>query len=888
MSHNFGLRLALRIVNTIAYLVPRAARIDWLREWDAELRHRSAHLRRAPTSDWKTNVGLIGRAFGSLPDAAWLRRQFTLDADAVRDTAHGIKLLLKSPGFTAVVLLIFAVGIGSTTAIVSIADALFLRPLVVARPDRVMTLWQVNRETGADRQDVAPANALDWIKRAQSFEAMAIAEPFTYNLNFAGREPDYLLAARIGEQFFSVLGTSVIHGRTFEPQEYRQGGARVVILSHALWTTRFGSDPAIVGQGVQLDEGASYQVVGVMPPGLELRMFNDRARRPEPLVWVPKRGFTAVEENLRGAGFWNLVGRLRADVSVGEAQAELDAVAAQLAREYPQTNANTGAQVVPLRSHLVGSLRDLLPLLLGAVTLLLVVACANVANLLLARGSARGREFAVRQALGASRIRLIRQMLVESLMLAALGGALGLLLARWILDTIGALRPGDVALIDRIPIDGRAAIIACAVTILAAVVAGLTPALQLSRPTAALALREGRVSARRSVRGMLVVVEVAAALILAVGAGLLVRSFLLIQGVDPGFSRDDVSVVQMFAAPRLDTPQKRVVFFEQAIERMRSLPGVIAAGGVTSMPFGEARVIVRVPLSIAGRPAATGENGQVIATAVTGEYFKVMNVPLIEGRLLDTTDTMTSRQVVLVSRAAVRQFWPDTNPIGSKVNFRFTGRNYDAEIVGIVGDVQHDALDRPAAAEIFLPYAQSGFYALTMAVRTAPGSAIALQTLKEQVWAIDPQQSIYNSASLDGLVANTLSGRRFNLFVLGGFAFATLVLAWAGVYGLMSFSIGQRTRELGVRLALGAERRDIVRLVLAEGTKLAGVGVAIGIVLALLLTRGLRTLLFGVTTTDPMTFIMVTASVMILAVTACYVPLRRALRVQPSEALRLD
>jgi putative ABC transport system permease protein len=888
MSRNSGLRLALRIVNTIAYLVPRVARTEWLREWDAELRYRSAHLRRAPTSDWKTNIGLIGRAFGSLPDAAWLRRQVTLDADAVRDTAHGIRLLLKSPGFTAVVLLIFAVGIGSTTAIVSIADALFLRPLVVARPERVMTLWQVNRESGADRQDVAPGNALDWMKRARSFEAMAIAEPFTYNLNFAGREPDYLLAARIGEQFFSVLGTSVMHGRTFEPQEYRQGGARVVILSHALWTTRFGSDPAIVGQGVQLDEGASYQVVGVMPPGLELRMFNDRARRPEPLVWVPKRGFTAAEESLRGGGFWNLVGRLRADVSVGEAQAELDAVAAQLAREFPQANANIGAQVVPLRSHLVGSLRDLLPLLLGAVTLLLVVACANVANLLLARGSARGREFAVRQALGASRIRLVRQMLVESLMLAALGGALGVLLARWILDTIGALRPGDIALIDRIPIDGRAAIIACVVTILAAVLAGLTPALQLSQPSAALALREGRVSARRSIRGMLVVVEVAAALILAVGAGLLVRSFLLIQGVDPGFSRDDVSVVQVFAARRLDTPQKRIVFFEQAIERMRSLPGVIAAGGVTSMPFGEARVIVRVPLSIAGRPPATGENGQVIATAVTGEYFKVMNVPLIEGRLLDATDTMTTRPVALVSRAAVRQFWPGANPIGSKVNFRFTGRSYDAEVVGIVGDVQHDALDRPAAAEIFLPYAQSGFYALTMTVRTAPGAAIALQTLKEQVWAIEPQQSIYNSAPLDGLVAKTLSGRRFNLFVLGGFALATLVLAWAGVYGLMSFSIGQRTRELGVRLALGAERGDIVRLVLTEGTKLAGIGVAIGIVLALLLTRGLRTLLFGVTTTDPMTFIMVTASVMILAVTACYVPLRRALTVQPSEALRLD
>jgi putative ABC transport system permease protein len=888
MTQGRGLRIALRIISTIALIVPRVARAEWQREWDAELRYRSGQLARTRTFSWRSTMGLIARAFGSLPDAAWLRRQFTLDADAVRDTAHGVRLLLKSPGFTAVVLLIFAVAIGSTTAIVSIADAFFMRPLTVSRPDRVMTIWQVNRETGADRQDVAPGNAIDWMKRARSFEAIAIAEPFTYNLNFAGREPDYLSAARVGEQFFDVIGTSVIYGRPFEPQEYRRGGARVVILSHTLWTSRFGSDPAIVGQGVRLDDGDPHQVVGVMPPGLELRMFNDRARRPEPLVWVPKQGFADAELRLRGPGFWNLVARLRADVTIAQAQAEIDTLAAQLAQEYPQTNGMVGAHIVPLRSHLVGSLRDLLPLLFGAVALLLVVACANVANLLLARGSARGREFAVRQALGASRVRLVRQMLVESLLLAGLGGVVGLLLARWILDTIGALRPGDIALIDRIPIDGRAALIACGVTVVAALVAGLTPALQLSRPSAALALREGRTGGRRSVRGMLVIVEVAAALILAVGAGLLVRSFVLIRGVDPGFSRDDVSVVQMFASRRVDTPEKRIAFFEQVGERMRALPGVISTGGVTSMPFGEARVIVRVPMAIAGRPQIQGEQGLVIATAVTGDYFKAMNVPLVEGRLLDSTDTMRSRQVVLVSRGAARHFWPDASPMGSRVKFRFTGMEYDAEVVGIVGDVQHESLDRPAAPEVFVPYAQSGFYALTMVVRTAPGSPANLQTLKQQVWAVDPLQSVYNSARLDGLITKTLGGQRFNLFVLGGFALATLVLAWAGVYGLMSFSIGQRTRELGVRLALGAARGDIVTLVLGEGLTLAGIGIGIGLVLALWLTRGLRTLLFGVTTTDPMTFVLVTGSVILMAVTACWVPLRRALKVQPAEALRLD
>jgi putative ABC transport system permease protein len=831
---------------------------------------------------------LIARALGSLPDAAWLRRQFTLDADAVRDTAHGARMLVKSPGFTLVVSLIFAVGIGATTAIVSIADALYTRPLVVPRAERVMTVWQYNRETGADRLDVAPATAIEWLEGVRSFDAIAAAEPFTYNLNSAGREPDYLPSAAVTTQFFTVLGTPPLHGRTFRPEEFRRGGPRVVILSHALWASRFGSDPAIVGQGVRLDEGDAYQIVGVMPPGLELRMFNDRARRPEPLVWVPKQGFADAEINLRGQGFWNVLGRLRPAVSPRGAQAEFDTLAGQLAERYPQTNARVGVQVVPLRSHLVGSLRELLPLMFGAVVMLLVVACANVANLLLARGSARGREFAVRQALGASRLRLVRQMLVETLLLAAAGGTAGLLLARWILDSIAALRPGDIALIDRIPLDARAAAIACGVTILAAIIAGLTPAVHLSRPAAAAALREGRSASRGGLRHALVVFEVAAALVLAVGAGLLVRSFVLVQGVDPGFSRNDVSVVQVFASRRLNTSQKRVVFFQQVIERIRALPGVVAAGGVTSMPFGEARVIVRVPLAVDGRPARTGDSGQVIATAVTGDYFKTMNVPLVDGRLFTSADSAASRQVVIVSRGAARRFWPGSNPIGSTVNFRFTGAQYAAEVVGIVGDVQHEALDGPAAAEIFLPYEQSGFYALTIVARTLPGSPANLQALRQQVWAVDALQSIYNTASLERLIAKTLTTQRFNLVVLGGAAAATLLLAWAGVYGLMSFSIGQRTRELGVRLALGAETRDIVRLVLWEGIRLAGLGVLIGLALALPLTRWLRSLLFGVTATDPATFAVVTGSVVAIAVTACYLPLRRALKVQPAEALRLD
>ena len=833
-------------------------------------------------------MDLFARAMGAIPDAAWLRRQFTLDADAVRDAAHAVRMLATAPSFTAVTLLVFAVGIGAATAIVSVADALFLRPLVVPQPERVMTVWQTNRETGETELDVSPANGLDWLARTRAFESAAMVEPFTFNLNYAGREPDYLPSARVTDGFFAVLGISVLHGRPFLPEEFRRGGPRVVIVSHTLWVNRFGADAGIVGHAVRLDPGDAYTVVGVMPPGLELRLFNDRARRPEPMVWMPKQGFADAERALRGQAFWNVLGRLRPDVTPAQAQIELETVSAQLASAYPASNANITAQVVPLRAHLVGSLRDVLPLLFGSAALLLVVACANVANLLLARGTARGREFAVRQALGASRGRLVRQMLVETLLLATTGGAVGLALARWTLDTIGALRPRDIALVDHIPIDARAAAIACGVTVVAAIIAGLLPSLHLSRPSAATALRDGRGVSRRGVRGALVIVEVAAAVVLALGAGLLVRSFLLIQRVDPGFTRRDIEVVQVFTSPRLDTPQKRVPFFRQVIERVAALPGVVFAGGVTSMPFGEARVIVRGSIGIDGRPPDAGDDAVVYTTAIAGDYFQAMAVPLIKGRTFAASDTDASPQVVVVSSSAARRFWPGTDPIGSRIRFRFTGRNYDAEVIGIVGDVRHEALDRPAAAEVFLPYAQSGFYGLTIVARTRPGSPPVLQAMREQVWALDPLQSIFNSSRLEQLIAKTLRGHRFNLFVLGGFALATLVLATAGVYGVTSVSTSERTREFGVRIALGADRRDIVRLVLREGVRLAIVGVSVGLMVGLPAARMFNTLLYGVTVTDPYTLIVVSVGIVAVAAAACYVPARRALRVNPVEALRLD
>ena len=828
-------------------------------------------------------MNLVGRALGSLPDAAWIRRQFTLDADAVHDAVHGLRMLARTPGFTAIALAVFALGIGATTAIVSVADALLLRPLPVPQLEQVMTIWQYDRDSGLGQQDVAPGNAIDWIDGARSFQAIAMAEPSTLNTTMPGREPESLGAARVSEQFFAVLRAPMLHGRVFLPDEYRQGGPRVAILSYGMWQGRFAADPSIVGQSLRIDSGDLLTIVGVMPPGLELRLFDTRSRQSEPSVWLPKQGFAVFEPTSRGQGYWNVIGRLRPGASVEQARAEFDTLSSRLAREYPQTNARVAAQIVPLRTHLVGSLRNVLPLLLGAAAILLIVSCINVASLLLARGVARNREFAVRQALGASRSRLIRQMLLETLVLAVMGASAGLALARWGLNAIAALRPPDVAMIDAVPIDARAAVIASAVAIVAALVAGLTPSIQLSRPAAAAALKVAHAHPHRRARAALVIAEMAAALVLAVGAGLLVRSFVLIQRVEPGFDRDHVAALQVFASPRLDTPEKRIAFFQRAVDRLRVLPGVVAAGGVSAMPFGQAQVITRAfSFVVVGRAVPAGQEPLVTATAIEGDYLRAMRVPV----RFQATDTPASARVVLVSQAAARRFWPDADPIGSRVSFRFVGTSYEADVVGVVGDVRHETLEQPAAPEVFVPYAQSGFRTLTFVVRTEPGTATTLQAMKEQIWAVDPLQAIFHTAFVDDLVARTLVSRRFSLFLLGGFALATLLLAVAGVYGVMSFATSQRMREFGVRIALGAGRADIMRLVLGEGLRLGGLGVVAGVLVAIPAMRVLRSLLFGVTATDALTFLSVSLSLVFVAGAASYVPARRALRIAAAEALR--
>jgi putative ABC transport system permease protein len=892
-----ALRIALRIVALASLLVPGGDRRLWRQEWEAELQHRAGRLAHRRQLNWRSAMNLIRRALGVFPDAAWLRRQFTADADAVHDAKYVIRGLAAKPGFATVALVVLAAGIGLTTAIGSLADALFARPLPVPGAERVVTVWQRNTTTGREREDVAPGNAISWIEQARSFRAIAAMEPWSLDYT-EGEEPRNFPAARVTGGFFDAIGHPLLHGRAFLPEEFVKGGARAVILGHGMWRDHFGADPGIVGRTVRLD-AEPHVVVGVLQPRIELRMFDNRR---EPGLLLPKY-FEPYEPRIRGSGYWNVIARLEDGVTVAEAQAELDAISARLAAEFPKTNTGVVAQVVPLREHLAGSLRDVLPLLLGAAALVLLVACANVANLLLARGVARGREFAVRQALGAGRGRLFRQGMVEAVVLSVGGGAAGLLLARWSLDLIGRLRPADVAGIENIPLDARTAAIACALTLIAALAAGLAPAWQLARPAAATALREaaGGTGRRRAARGSLVVLEVTLATLLVVGAGLLVRSFVNIHGVDPGFRQQRVMALQVFAWDRHQTEERRSLFFQQSLERLRAVPGVETAGAVSAMPFIESNINIRGTVAVEGRAAAPAravlgsasaptedDDTMVFLTVVAGDYFRTMDIPLDRGRAFQETDRAGTPMVALVTRRTAQKIWPGEDPIGAKVRFQFTGQVKVAEIVGIVGDVRHDSLDQPTRPELFLWHPQVPYGGMTFVVKSVSAGAVSINTLKEQVWAVDPLMPFYRTATVRELIDRTLVGRRLSLVVLGGFAVAALLLAAAGLYGVMSFSTTQRTREFGVRLALGARPRDITRMVLREGLRLAVAGVGLGLVVAIWVTRWLQEQLFGIGTTDPLTYAGVGILLIGVALASCYLPAQRAVRVDPLVALRAE
>ena len=798
----------------------------------------------------------------------------------IKDIKFAARSLLKRPGFTVIVVLTLALGIGANAAVFSVINAVLLRPLPYRDAERVVVLWQNNLTAQIPNTDVSPANFIDWNEQSNSFEAMAGIEPFGFSMVGEG-EPERFSAWLVTSGFFQVAGTEPQLGRNFTAEEYQPGNNQVVVLSHGLWQRRFGGDASVVGRKLTLN-GQPYVVVGVMPQEFQLP--------PDREIWAPLV-ITEQKRQLRGATFWNVIGRLKPQTTVAQAQEEMNGIAARLAAQYPDANAGMGASVVPIFEQITGQISSALWVLAGAVGLVLLIACVNVANLLLVRVSERQREFAIRRALGAERLRLLRQTLTESLLLVVVGGGIGVLLASWLVKLIPALASANFPRVDSISMDLRVVLFACGVSVLTAIVFGLVPAIQFWRNDIQSSLKEsgrniGGTPARHGLRRALVVSEVAIAVVLLAGAGLLFRSFVRLMQVDPGFSKENVLALQVFLSRSYIDPAKMVGFFDQSLEKIKALPGVEAAAVVTSPPF--INLESDATFSVVGRPAPPpGSDLSAFFTAVSSEYLDALSIPLKRGRFFNAFDGPGSQQVVVINEAMARRHFPNEDPIGSRLIVNF-GQPETREVVGVVADVLHSGLHTQPRAQMFVPHRQSASSYMTFVVKTAKDPAAQLAVVKRAIREVNPNQTFARTATMEELVSDSLKQRRFNLLLLGLFAVIALLLASIGIYGSISYSTRQRTSEIGVRIALGAQSRDVLRLVVGQGVGMALVGVAIGLGAAFLLTRAIRSLLFGVSPTDPITFIAISVLLLLTALIASVIPARRATKVDPLVALRSE
>ena len=800
----------------------------------------------------------------------------------IQDIRHAVRQLVAHPGFTVVAVLTLALGIGVTTAIFSVVDHLMLRELPYPESDRIVTVWQDNRREGIPRGDVAPGNYLDWRERSHVFETLGAAEPYSMDLTGQGR-PENIFSALVTEGFFEALGVRPQLGRLLQPEDFRQGAGRVVVLSHGLWQRRFGGDGSIVGRTLVLD-GAPFVAVGVLPADFDLGLMS-RAQKRE--LWAPRvlRGWERTE---RSSAWWVVIGRLKPGVSLEQGRADVDRVAAGLAAEYPATNQGIGIRLVPLREHLVGAARPTLLMLLGAVGLVLLIACANVAHLQLARGTERAGEYAIRAALGANRRRLLRQLLIDSLLLSALGAAGGVLVAFWGVDVVKALSPGEIPRFEMVAVDLRVLSFVLVVAVVSAVLAGLAPSLHFSNPDLQRTLKEGRSGgsrARHRLRAGLVVTQTAFAVTLLIGAGLLLRSFATLLAVDPGFRRDHLLALQVFYYNDGDSTVDRVRFFDQTVREIEALPGVRSAGAVMAAPFLAANLDIRKTFTVVGQPVPrAGEEPQLYLTSATPKYFETVGVRVLAGRGFTEYDRAGAPPVAVINETMRRRYWPGQDPIGTKVLIEET--TTPVEIVGVVSDVRHTGLESDPRPELFHPHAQSGSGSMTYFVRTEGDVGATIASVQDVIWRAAPLQTFYQTGTVKQLLWSSLAGRRFTLVLLAVFAALALLLAAVGIYGVMSFSVRQRTHELGIRIALGAGRDAVVRLVMREGLTMTMAGIAVGGLATLLATPLFAGLLYRVPPRDAVAFGLGIVVLALAASLASYLPARQATRVDPLVALR--
>ena len=795
----------------------------------------------------------------------------------LQDVRYGLRQLRRNPGFTVVAALTLALGIGANTAIFSIINAVLLTPLPFPHPDRVVQIWERNPHIGLEQGVVSPSNFLDWQSQSHDFEAMAAYQHEHFSLT-GGPLPVGLSGRRVSADFFRVLGMRPILGRDFLPKEDQPGAGHVAIVSYATWQNHLQGDPAIVGKSITLD-GESYTVIGVMPPDLPVSDLGSD-------VWITP-GFELKGEN-RGSHYLFAVGRLKAGVTLAAARSEMDTIANRLAQQYPDSNSDSGILLVPLLDEIVGNTRLALLVLWGAVGLVLLIACANVANLLLSRGIARRREFSVRAALGAGRMRLMTQLVTESLLLASAGGALGIAIARW---GIGAIvRSAAIPRAHGITLDSRVLAFTAALSLLTGIVFGLAPAFASSSLDLNSALKEtGGVmeasAARSRLRSGLVVVEMALSVVLLAGAGLLIKSLWLLGRVSPGFNPKGVLAARL-SLPELKYPKgiERAVVFQRVIERLEAIPGVENVGGVNDLPFSGSET--SSSFDIEGMPLRSAEeNRQADRRDISPDYFKALGIPLLKGREFTDQDNADSTNVIILNEDLARKYWPASDPLGQRIKLN----DKYWEIVGIVGDVKLLDLAARDKPELYRPCAQSGSPPwMFFAIRSRFGPESLIASVRNAVRDVVPDEPLYDVGTMEERVDASTAPRRLNAVLLGVFAALALLLSAVGTYGVIAYSVAQRTRELGIRMALGADRSDVLSMVTREGLALAGAGVALGVVAALGLTQFLASMLFSVRPADPLTFVSVSVLLVAIALVSSYIPARRATKVDPMVALRYE
>jgi putative ABC transport system permease protein len=796
-------------------------------------------------------------------------------ADLLRDMRYAVRQLMKAPGFAVVAVLTLALGVGATSAIFSVVNGVLLQPLPYPDPDALVRVHEVVPQYG--RFSVSPANFLDWRKQNSVFERIAAYSPGTGTL--AGTEgPERVLNAAVSWDTFELLKVNPVLGRGFTEEEGQPGEANVIVLSHGAWQRRFGGDPGVLGRTVNLS-GAPASIIGVMPAS-----FYFPTRDAE--FWVP---LTISPANPpRGAHFLGVLARMKPEVSTDQAEAEMKTIAERLAVQYPASNANESAEVVLLYEQIVGGIRPALMTLFAAVGVVVLIACANVANLLLVRASVREKEIAIRAAIGAGRRRLVLQMLAESLVLSLAGGALGLLLAYLAIPSIQTLSAGSIPRVLDVTIDTRVLAFVFIISVAVGVVFGLAPAWFVTRTTLGEVLKEGGRSSSstggRWLRNGLLILEVALSIVLLVGATLLLRSFAKLTSVDPGFRPEGVLTFRV-ALPQASYPQphNRVAFYDNLLTKLEALPQVTTAGMVQTFPM---RGGYTLSFAIQGRPPSKpGEGPSANHRVASPGYFGTLGIPLLRGRLFTDRDSEKAPMVAIIDESFATRHFPNEDPIGRGLDIG-NGTDGFYEIVGVVGNVHHDGLDADPSPTMYVPYRQDIFSSMWLVARTNGDPAQLTSTVRQTVREIDPGLPAFSISPLASVISDSVAQRRFSMLLLGLFALIAVFLAAVGLYGVVAYTVSQRTQEIGVRMAIGAGRSDVLKMVVGGGMKLALFGVAIGIAGALAVARVVAAMLFEVTPFDPTSYLATAAILLAVAALACYVPARRAMRVDPIVALR--